>query len=908
MTGPDATPLETLLAIRERAHVRRCPTGSLTLRQLLSELHAPSALPGGLQIVRNACTLLRGAQAIVPKVSWLLLRGYVTELRWVIRHARRLALLLFENPKGRERFLRCTGANPVLRAGSQEPGLWCLLWECHPERGLLPAFRGLQLQALLAQFAILRHWQQGNQWGSDSSPANSVLHSLYLRTLAIRHFVMPSYVWTSEYRSTLLRVPVRGTRAEHLSALRRIRATSERNLREGEKQSQILEDTIAIIGLLKCAEHPERIRSYREELDDSEGSADIELGEKSPGASDAPFDSIENASYATDAEIERIDNYDDDDEDKEGTPEQIDYDSDPRVDDTEEGDGQDGSTSIYFVRKWATEELEACSEVGVHPAEVLRTEMFLLSDRRSGGSRHWFARDNQLLSLAWQNLAIEEIALGFEALRRALDIGSVRDLELFALVNTIFARGLTEGRAKSLVVRSDQPSTVDVLTLMLPQAEDAPAQWLVPAVPIPYHDVDKECCRGCRRCVKWFPLPDYWNVSALFRRLIEVKFSSWNGQPIQPFVASREKERGRLSYTQRIKDALMRQDPSLAESLKNRFTLPRLGRVLFQRIYDQTAGNIVPATYATGRTHRCGEVPRFYETPSVSTIQIVERRAVASIHEELAAVGCFLPIALNLKPSNCSGYVGSSLCPHIESLQVFLRQTLDTIVLAYSRFRQSRDIADVIRLHNAYTAYTYVGVTVGTCHRPTDGGVPALETIDEFTGMMSIIDKGLERARLSIAADAAFAQRSEYQNYVDTFDFARYLGKVPERQFFFLGSDGEVLPVTPSTLKVHLPFAANFARHLARTVLSEWCDQGDVRLSPERLNALLGHASEGEEPFGAHSSFNYGAFAEAMRLALGDLLKQMAFRAVTFQGKEIAVHDPAVRRFLGSSSAQSDCH
>jgi hypothetical protein len=45
-----------------------------------------------------------------------------------------------------------------------------------------------------------------------------------------------------------------------------------------------------------------------------------------------------------------------------------------------------------------------------------------------------------------------------------------------------------------------------------------------------------------------------------------------------------------------------------------------------------------------------------------------------------------------------------------------------------------------------------------------------------------------------------------------------------------------------------------------------------------------------------------------MRLALGDLLKQMAFRAVTFQGKEIAVHDPVVRRFLGSSSAQSDCH
>jgi hypothetical protein len=852
----------------------------------------------------------------MPREDRPLLRKFIRELRWVIRHARGLARLLFSDPKERERFLRCTGTNPVLGAGAKEHGLWCLLWERHPDPALLHAFRALQSQALLAQLAILRHWQQRDDWASANGPSKTILHSLYVRTLAIRHFVMSLYVSMSEYRCALSRVSVRGARADHLAALRRIRAALRRNGHSDEELPPILNDVIAIIGLLKCADEPDGFRGYSDDVDDGDVAIVIDPNENSTETMNAQIEEHEDPAEAGEVEVELIDDCDDeddededeeeeeeDDDDDEGNPEQGDDDDNRQMNDNDEGGDEDASTSICFIRKWTAEEKKACSEAGVHPAEVLPTEMFLLSDRRSGGSRTWFARDNQLHSLSLQNLAMEELALGFEALRRTADHGGLCDLELLTVATATLARGLTTHRTRSLVARSDRPPEVDVLTLFLPVNADAPAEWIVPTVPAPHHEIGEAPQAGCRKCEKCFPLPDYWGLGTLMRRLIRLKFPDWCGEPIQPFAGSQEKAGCRTNYGRRLKDCLRRQDPDLAKSLKKRFTLPRIGRVLFQTICDQTLGNIVPATYATQRKHRCGEVPRYYETPQVRTIQIIERRAVAGIHAELVAVGCSLPVDLSLKPSSSSGYVGSPLCPLIESVQGFLKQTLDTIVQADSKFKQSDDIADMIARHNAFTAHTFVGVTVGTCHRPSHGGIPDFDAIDEFTGMLSIVDKGVNKARLSTAADAAVTQRGALQNYVDTFDFAKYLGKAPGSKFFFLGPDGEVLPVTPSTLKVHVPFVANFARHLVRTELSDWCEQGDERLSPERLNALLGHASEGEEPYGAHSSFDYSAFAEAMRSALGDLLNQIGFRPVTIHGEEVAVHDPAVRRFLGFRAA-----
>jgi hypothetical protein len=122
-------------------------------------------------------------------------------------------------------------------------------------------------------------------------------------------------------------------------------------------------------------------------------------------------------------------------------------------------------------------------------------------------------------------------------------------------------------------------------------------------------------------------------------------------------------------------------------------------------------------------------------------------------------------------------------------------------------------------------------------------------------------------------------------------EFETFFGSRPALSFFFIGHDRELVAVSPATLKQQsLPFVANFARHVVKTILGEWCESGDPRLSQEQIAALLGHCMEGQEPFGSHSSFDYKNFVTSMRAALADLLTAIQFLPIDIRGKRIYVH------------------
>ncbi len=923
----NVSPLDKLKAARAHSQSSQGHPGSNLLSQLLSELRAPDMLQGGAKVFHTVYRLLQQSLPLIPEKEQPLISSYIQELAWLNHNMVKLSEEIFTEPEERKRFFvhgakledRERDRHVVRSVGVEDHPLWCLLWEHHPVRKRMPGFRSLQALALLAYLAIVRYWSSQVPSAKTKKSIDTTNELLRVRTRAIRHFVMEDYVDKKGFKDLLESIQKFQSTEELIRDLESKRDAMGSELESGVKFPPLLRDVILIIGLFRCGEKPELTGRYR---DEAPKKAPGSQPSKQPDAGTLPeIKTIEETSEDEDFHIEFISGSDedgeqveDDEESEEGAGEEDDdeYEDGGKEDDVEDGgggedeEGEDAEgkstnpdISAFSANQWTPEERKASAEEGLHPADALRSSIFYLANSQRGAARDWAQMNNQALCSAWSNLAIEELADGLELLRTAARSDGINELELFTLANVILARGFTGGKACTVVVRSDWPKTEEEIvapTLVLP-VENRPGEWLIPVIPIPYSENHKEEYPGCRKCEKWFPLTDYWDVGALMRRLLGLKGWDWTGTPVLPF-APRAGEK-KPSYSSRLAKLVASGDPDAGPGLKSRFTFARIGRVLFQKIVDMTAGNFVPAIYASMRKHEAGEVHRYYETLAEKSIQEIEKKAISRIGIELAAVGYVHSLDLTLEPSRSTAYIGSPMCPHIQSLRDYLAELKRTIVASTARLKQPdvpAEVAknEVIARHNAYVLYTYAGVTIGSCHRPTGGGIPHLDQIDP-DGILTIVDKGTDKARLAPVADAAFSQLEVFFNYIDSFDFATFLGQAPQVRVFFLDEDGLAIEMSSGAVESHLPFVANFARHLVRTEFSEWSVQGDQRVLPERIAALLGHSVEGEQPYGRHSTFDYPEFVTDMQSALGDLLKKLRFEPISFEGSPVINYGPHTR-------------
>jgi len=706
---------------------------------------------------------------------------------------------------------------------------------------------------------------------------------MYRRTLAIRHFTMNRYRAVAAYRNALALIPLDAPPSKVQTALRQIR----RNLPAGSDKlvEQLKKDLTSIHGLLKVADKPDSLRAYTKE-------AELEtIGVESP----APQEEV----VGTDYDVEFFGNQDED----EGADSEDLGDDQQDDEDDGEGGGQNGNADAtgvtYTRRRWSKEEERDCIEAGVNPADVLPVQKLNLSTRRSCDGNAWQAMQNQNLSNAWKNLIMEELGIGLQIIESQAG-RSLGGLEIFALAKSIVARGLTLSTAQSMEVRSVRPSDVAKLTLFLPDGESETAEWLLPAVPIPYEQ-EHGTYEGCRQVRKSFVAPDYWGIGNLMRRLLVMKFPGWKGEPLQPFAKPVRIKKHPKTYSGRLKHALQHANSDRGSGLAGHVTFARLGRVVRQRIYDQTAGNLVAATYVTLHKEHAGEDGRFYATPAVHSIQQAELNAVSAIATELKVIGYDARVNPALRPSDSLGYLGSPMCPTLDAVEILLAKQVATIAATNVLLNACEDIDAIIARHNAFTLLTFCAVTLGTCHRPTHGGIPDLSAIDISSGRVSMADKGSSKARLGVAAARSVLQLQAYRDYVEAFEFQRLFGVRPELPFFFIGPDRQFVAVSPASLKQQaLPFVPNFARHLVKTVFCEWCEEGDERVSQERIAALLGHFIDGEEWFGPHSGFDYKGFAESMLGALDSLLIRIKFHPVDILGRRITVHAHQIQHFLQS--------
>ena len=869
MTATNKTALQRLVEMREQSQVQQGSSNPDILREMLLLLHAPESLSGCVKVMRNLRRIFGAALRGQPgEPDSDRFNKYLEELRWIALNAIILARVLFDDDNDRERFLRTDDPNPLIRHGAGEHSLWCLLWESHPERKRQSAFLIMQLHATVVHFEVLRYWTAREEWSQREYPVDAILHALYRETLAVRHFVMVKYVQADDYISVLDGLPADAPASDMYRHLKDLYVKYKPNA--DSAPSSICKDLASILWLLYRASDPDKFRARPK---DNAVLPDTEVDDSKTGDG-------EREVAPPDSDMDEFQLDYDPDEDEEGI-----------FDDADSGNNEEDPSTApeIFVttrHKWSAGEVKSCVESGLHPADALPTYSILLSNSKSArrGGRAWAEMDNQLLPWSRNNMPYEIAARGMNILKSASRSGRFQDLELYTRALVILRTGATEAAIRQMEVRSDQPSEVDVLTLVLRTSDAAggPTEWLVPALPLPFRNIEVHRPDGCRECVPSFLLPDYSCIGKVMRRLIELKFSgSWNGEPVYPF------DRDAHSYRRELREVLSVNAAAATETLRTIFTFSRLGAVHFQRIHDLAAGNTVAATYLTQRASRPGEVPRFYETPSVEMLQILDKRSITCITEELRSVGFDWEADLNIKPSDIAGYIGSPFCPTITELRKYisgLRQELQDISL------RPTDGASFRRAHNLFSAYTYAAYNIATCHRAVEGGYTEFDRVEPRSKMMSIQDKGA-RERLVPVASPVWTQMREYQRLLLSPIYEQLFNQRPPLPMFFIDTEWRPQEIRPSVLRPHLPFPANFGRHFVRTLLAERNYEGKNRISIEHINELLGHAVEGEDRAGLYSSFSYKDYAAALRKNIADILNEIDYWPISFDGERLPVFD-----------------
>jgi hypothetical protein len=849
------------------------------LAVIMREMHMCPTLKGGLRILSQTCKLLRRVRSTMPAPDRRVLDDHIRELRWVLRNARLLAPVIFTDDKQRKSFLRYGGQNPYFRKGAHEHGLCSLLWEI--DRAYDRPFSSMKQSATLAHLTALAYWSGKPDWKDGQGLKSTILESIYRRTLAMRHFVMEPYCSDLRYRNVFQHIPPAGSPSQIRQVLLLRRGTLDPEV--GGLEEDLFRDLTAIAAFLSLQDNPSSIRAF---MDDEPSTTDIDVGPDRSNESGA--ESVKKRYFV---ECTDRDDFEDD---------ELDPDDDSSVQ-REQDDDQDSSGATYRRECWAKSEVNLSIDLGLHPGDLIATQTLHLSTRRAGDTRSSQATRNQNLRLANRNLATLELARGLRTLEMDMD-HSTMALELFTQVKTSLARGLTADRLEEVEVRSARPEIASVPTLVLPLDGLGASEWILPALPLKFAkehgDYD-----GCRPVRKDFVTPDFWCIAKLIRQLIERKFPAWDGKALRPFANAGRGHKKR-NFSRTLKRALQRLDADWGPELSKRFSFVRLARALPQTIFDQTGGDHVLATYATMHSDPAGEDGRFYASPAILSVQIADRAAASEIADSLRSAGYDPGVNMDVQPSDSSGYLGSPMCPTLESIAAFLAKLVKTVADANAILLVGPDRDAYTTRHNAFAMLTFCVESIGTCHRPSHEGVPDLSEIDPSTGLLSIADKGSDRARLGFVADSAFAQRRAYDDYIRGFDAEKHLGVHQQHSLFFVGFDGIAVPPTLSSLAENgLPFVPNFARHLVKTVLSEWCAAGDKRVSQEKISALLGHFMAGEEPFGRHSTFRYRDFAVSMSQALESLLRKIDFQPIEISGRQVTVHAPRIQSILDSRTA-----
>ena len=489
---------------------------------------------------------------------------------------------------------------------------------------------------------------------------------------------------------------------------------------------------------------------------------------------------------------------------------------------------------------------------------------------------------NQRLPNNWEHLNSMEIHEFLHAVRKLCgqpqtDSG-IPPVELAALLTIIFwfSSPLTTALKCQLV--PGVARTTDSLSILWQKDQEAGIAVIKPNLPMQHHVPDDVLKGQAVPLASRFTLPIPREATNTMRHHLQGRTESHKAVRLFP---KRQKQ-----YETAIREFCK----NLRARSGGRQTLNRLSRHLHDRLALLPGNDVTMAMALTGRDDFLGNVPLFY---TVSTVTKLRESYSTACNEILADAG--LPDERTDSQRETIGgeHVGSRYVPRRETVRLLVNQLKERLTSAKSKVRKG--LPEHERLHNVMTIYTVFLIGFATGYRAVHDPLLHSAEIDWQTGFAVISDKDdaeFHHARIVWLPAICLEQLARYRTHLTilrdwSFRHNRKLflasgkddarsGRPQDRSgtdLFLLNDESSNLAIRPTLLSelvgridYQLPLNAN--RHYLRTNLLASNCQTEV------INAFMGHAEHGCEPWSRYSGLSPLAYKEELSRCLVPLLNE----------------------------------
>jgi hypothetical protein len=800
------------------------------MHRLINFSDPPTGYIRRIQTISKIAALRIGNTAIcAPVAAWI---PYIEE---VLKRPQEFADALELSKADTARFLAASPKDPLFRRGMTSHGLEALLWVEAPDSPSAGTNCLLMLQAQLmaAQIAILEFEYEAAKRRGDTSPGKEVFDSLYEPCMFARRFA------ESDLSIALPYLPFIKDGNHYADALDYFRSAPPGSINRMLRTISASKLDEALAGISSFVRRGATQKAYEKRGYN---------GRKKKGA--------ENLGTA------------------------------PPPEDSPGSDDHAHGSSFEFTRTSgdaaARKELDQNGEA---PEDHLPIRTFILTDGGQVTVGHILAakaRANQSLPRRYREPQAREYSLLIEGMRNHPEhfSTSTESKEVIAWTEFVLFQSCTPRQATGLLV--GYPATpLEDCDFMLRMAEDPgddgvfPPRVRVRIIEPPY-ETEYIPIEGERPRVKYFEIPDLGGVCTSVRDLLHELQTNGDRSEVS-FEAIRERALKVFSQDARTYTRHTNGFAALI-GLGDRVGVSGLGKVLFQRYVE--VSDSVSAALITCSEPPLASVRRWYFSPAIETLRRIHLLGTKSFFAEFPKSNVrYAPSALEAS-MDC---VGSRRCAefgYIKQLVGFLQEIVEESCAVRSP-RQRREA--FARRHNALSILAVWAVDLSVGMRTTTHPYFHASEYDHETGMGSLADKGEEKTRPFCLSKLTIEIASEYDKYLDQLAMYGLPGSKLDRPCYFVcvtDDQLETILITPTSIADFFSgtflFAPNWARRMVKTLAIE---QGIPSIYAD---AYCGHSNYGQEQYYTFSSFDPLPYFGCIREFLGGLLKDLGFRALTF--------------------------
>jgi hypothetical protein len=525
-------------------------------------------------------------------------------------------------------------------------------------------------------------------------------------------------------------------------------------------------------------------------------------------------------------------------------------------------------------------------------------QMAVTSAIAARGQLRHLQMSHQLLPWQYSQLTIQEVGNllrrcneAYEAIRdlATWDQSQFRTAELLCLIHTMLWTSSTPDRAWNLrvftgIVSPDLKTQLSREGVLLFELNER--HWHVPALLPPYESTIEDTEKQAHSLEEFFSLPDIAGTGTLLQELLNRVQSRWpspepGAQPLsrqEGDAQGSSRVDGRYLFAGEFEEYKSDLNAWLnADGSTTRVTAGRIGSFLFGRILANS-GDIMAAVLTTGRDHPLARTQKFYSTYEIEELQRRYTTAAKTAFEQAGCTANPTPPAQAGKICEVQkGYVGARLCA-----------TKDAVELAIKRLKEGiqktlpiMDLSGAIAFHNLFTLHTVMLFGYGTSMRAIRTPYLGLEQVDPDTSFVLISDKDDDshnKTRLAWVPKIVADQMRCYADHCSAVASDNLELRNWPDPCFFLEPNGSPASVRPKSITDNMrPFLAlppnAHRRFMRRELLCAGCP-------PEMVNVWMGHAFQGEEPWGPHSSFSFAEYRSVLGPKLEKILEDLGWEVL----------------------------